>query len=210
MNRNFQGWSAVARELERHADTRLEWFNTGQRASLRAIANRISSNGLVLADEVGMGKTRIAVALARSVIESGGRVAILIPPGLGYQWANELKQGGIEDDCQVVRSIGGYLAAWDTDQNPPRTPWYKERLILISHAFPNWRLGAASEAWRWALLPTLMPNGANEAVVGTQGATLLKMSKTSSMMSGSRLQRKASAKTFPRSCPAQHAAAFRR
>ena len=155
MNRNFQGWSAVARELERHADTRLEWFNTGQRASLRAIANRISSNGLVLADEVGMGKTRIAVALARSVIESGGRVAILIPPGLGYQWANELKQGGIEDDCQVVRSIGGYLAAWDTDQNPPRTPWYKERLILISHAFPNWRLGAASEAWRWALLPTL-------------------------------------------------------
>ena len=47
------------------------------------------------------------------------------------------------------------MAAWDTDGSPPRTPWYKERLILISRAFPNWRLGAASEAWRWALLPTL-------------------------------------------------------
>ena len=30
-----------------------------------------------------MGKTRIAVELARCVVESGGRVAILVPPGLG-------------------------------------------------------------------------------------------------------------------------------
>src|SRR5262249_47778477 len=112
-------------------------------------------NGLVLADEVGMGKTRIAVALARAVAESGGRTGILIPPGLGFQWQSELKLGGIQDNCQLVRSLAAYMAAWDIDRTPPGMPWFEERLVLVSHAFPNWRLGSASEAWRWGLLPTL-------------------------------------------------------
>ena len=43
----------------------------------------------------GMGKTRIAVALARSVIAAGGRVLILVPPGLGFQWRAELRDGGL-------------------------------------------------------------------------------------------------------------------
>src|ERR1700722_18346426 len=123
MNQDFEGWPAVAEQLERRASLEADWLNAGQRASLRVIAKRIASNGLVLADEVGMGKTRISVSLARAVVEAGGRVAILIPPGLGFQWADELKHGGIEDDCQVVRSIGGYLGAWDTDPSSPRTPW---------------------------------------------------------------------------------------
>lgn len=155
MKQNFKGWSAVAQKLLQHADEESEWFNEGQRASLRVIAQRIGRNGLVLADEVGMGKTRIAVALARAVVESGGRTAILIPAGLGFQWVGELKQGGVQDDCQVIRSLGAYLAAWDTDRTLPRMPWFQERLVLVSHAFPNWRLGSTSEAWRWGLLPTL-------------------------------------------------------
>lgn len=67
MNQSFEGWESVADRLYKQADdqeqiaqhrgesaTRL---NRGQRASLRAIATRIVVNGVVIADEVGMGKT---------------------------------------------------------------------------------------------------------------------------------------------------------
>ena len=49
-----------------------------------ATVKELAQEAGVIADEVGMGKTRIAVEVARSVIEAGGRVAILVPPGLGY------------------------------------------------------------------------------------------------------------------------------
>jgi hypothetical protein len=45
-------------------------LNDGQRASLLAIADRIGSNGVIVADEVGMGKTRIAVFVATAVVQS--------------------------------------------------------------------------------------------------------------------------------------------
>jgi hypothetical protein len=155
MTQQFKGWPAVSQKLLQYADENIAWFNEGQRASLRVIADRIQKNGLVLADEVGMGKTRIAVALARAVIESGGRAAILIPSGLGFQWLDELRKGGAKDTPPILRSLWGYLGAWDADQKPRRDPWFSDALVLISHAFPNWRLGLYSDPWRWALLPTL-------------------------------------------------------
>ncbi len=107
MNQIFQGWEAVAEHLQQQADVQDQLahekgedathLNPGQRASLRAVASRIPKNGVVIADEVGMGKTRIAVEVARCVIKSGGRVAILVPPGLGYQWQAELQDGDIHD-----------------------------------------------------------------------------------------------------------------
>jgi superfamily II DNA or RNA helicase len=153
VKQKFRGWSAVAERLNQYANDADGRFNEGQRASLRAMAERISENGLVLADEVGMGKTRIAVALARGVIEAGGRVAILVPPGLGYQWVDELHHGQIEEAPQVLRSLRAYLSAWASDQEPD--PWFAKPVVLLSHAFANWRLGGRSEPWRWALLPTL-------------------------------------------------------
>jgi SNF2 family DNA or RNA helicase len=102
MKQHFKGWDQVACNLRELADSHLgvaplsDWsLNDGQRASLRAIADRIPYNGIVIADEVGMGKTRIAVALARCVVRAGGRVAILVPPGLGYQWGDELRAGDV-------------------------------------------------------------------------------------------------------------------
>lgn len=155
MKQTFSGWETVSKKLAQFADDNIEWFNEGQRASLRVIADRIPKNGLVLADEVGMGKTRIAVALARGVIESGGRVAILMPSGLGYQWLDELQRGGIHDAPRVLRSLWSYLAAWNPDQEQERKPWFEMSLVLVSQAFANWRLGKTGESWRWALLPTL-------------------------------------------------------
>ena len=60
-----------------------------------AIHNLLQANGVAyLADEVGMGKSRIVVDLAKCVTDCGGRVAILVPPGLWNQWQTELRDGG--------------------------------------------------------------------------------------------------------------------
>ena len=105
MSADFKGWPAVAAALRQMANKDVSaertWsLNEGQRRSLRAIASRIQKNGVVLADEVGMGKTRIAVALAYAVTSCGGRVAILMPPGLGFQWADELRDGQVPEGVQ--------------------------------------------------------------------------------------------------------------
>ncbi|PXW91538.1 hypothetical protein C7444_1382, partial [Sphaerotilus hippei] len=156
MKQNFQGWEAVGRALETLADAQgtESWpLNAGQCASLRGLKARLPANGVVIADEVGMGKTRIAVALARCVIQAGGRVAILVPPGLGFQWGDELRAGGVEAP-KLLRSLWQYLEAWNPD-NTSSTQWFEHQVVLLSHAFTNWRLSESSTSWRWAVLPTL-------------------------------------------------------
>ena len=161
MKQNFQGWEVVAGHLHQQAESQQQLgedaarLNAGQRASLREIATRIVKNGVLIADEVGMGKTRIAVEVVRSVIESGGRVAILIPPGLGYQWQAELHDGGVNDVKPVLRSLHAYLKAWADDEPEKSKPWFELPVVMVSHAFANWRLGGQTIPWRWALLPEL-------------------------------------------------------
>jgi len=161
MNQVFQGWEAVAELLRQRAASQEQLafdkgedatrLNLGQRASLRAIASRIPKNGVVVADEVGMGKTRIAVELARCVLQSGGRAAILVPPGLGYQWQSELREGGVLDVPSILRSLSSYLNAWSGNQQP----WFEKPAVMVSHAFTNWRLSPQAAVWRWALAPEL-------------------------------------------------------
>jgi len=156
MNHRFQGWQAVAAALRIKADvyktSGSSRLNEGQRASLRGIASRIGQNGVVIADEVGMGKTRIVVDLAKCVTDCGGRVAILVPPGLGNQWQTELRDGGLADVPSILRSLDAYLKAWEGDE--PKQ-WFDESVVVVSHNFGNWRLGEKSDAWRWALVPEL-------------------------------------------------------
>jgi hypothetical protein len=159
MKSNFSGWDEVAAILLKQADecedpnSRNPWLNEGQCASLRAIADRIAHNGVIIADEVGMGKTRIAVAVAAAVVQAGGRVAIAVPPGLGFQWEEELRSGGIEDVPAILRSLWAYLEAWESDVVDKQQPWFERSLLLVSHAFANWRLGDKASSWRRALLP---------------------------------------------------------
>jgi Helicase conserved C-terminal domain/Type III restriction enzyme, res subunit len=152
MSQVFKGWSEVVNNLTSVAESNTTDLNPGQRHSLRAVAGRLPSNGVIIADEVGMGKTRIAAFVANSVIAAGGRVAILVPPGLGPQWGDELSGAGINAP-QILRSLSQYLHAWESKENP--CPWFAEPVVLISHAFTNWRLGNDSASWRWALLPEL-------------------------------------------------------
>lgn len=152
MSQGFKGWKTVADRLHSIADSGVIELNDGQKASLRALAERLPSNGVIIADEVGMGKTRIATALARSVTEAGGRVAILVPPGLGYQWNDELHTAGINAP-PILRSLWQYLAAWKNEETP--APWFNESALVISHAFTNWRLSKNRDPRRWALLPEI-------------------------------------------------------
>lgn len=152
MQQDFRGWDAVSRQLQTLMDSQQIPLNDGQKASLRCLAGRLtdrsSSNGMIIADEVGMGKTRIAAAVARAVTESGGRVAVLVPPGLGYQWNEELRCAGVTAP-PILRSLLQYLCAWQD------RCWFEEPALVISHGFSNWRLGEKSDSWRWLLLPEL-------------------------------------------------------
>ena len=110
-------WDKVSRELKDAAkDEKNMRLNKGQRASLRAMAERLPRNGVIIADEVGMGKTRIAVEVAKRVKKAEGRIAILVPPGLGYQWETELRDGGIADVRPLLRSLWSYFAAWQAEK----------------------------------------------------------------------------------------------
>ncbi|WP_374583591.1 DEAD/DEAH box helicase [Pseudoduganella sp.] len=147
MKQQFKGWPAVARELRALAGSSEENLNDGQRASLRAIADRIAAHGLLIADEVGMGKTRIAAALAHCVVKCGGRVGVLIPPGLGFQWQAEFRVFG-RDVPEVLRSLDMFHQRW---RGAGQTPWYEEDIVMVSHSFCNWNMKSGTQ--RFALLP---------------------------------------------------------
>src|SRR5262245_26250247 len=67
-------------------------LDEGQRASLTWMAGRLPQSGVVLADEVGTGKTRIACAVVHAVLEAGGRAAVVVPHGLMHQWIAESRK----------------------------------------------------------------------------------------------------------------------
>lgn len=98
-NRNRRSaldWNEALKRLEQLASIEALW-RANQHASLRWMAQRLRKEpGVLVADEVGLGKTRLAVALAVCVAASGGRVAVLIPPGLAYQWQREELQSLLE------------------------------------------------------------------------------------------------------------------
>jgi superfamily II DNA or RNA helicase len=168
--KKFAGWAEVARllnqtSLEQQSIERADVdgkgpksrLNEGQRKSLEVIAHNIVDNGIVLADEVGMGKTRIAAELARCVIAAGGRVVIVLPPGLSFQWKEELRTAGVEVP-PVIRSLDGYFAAWDEkkpDKEKP-APWFDQSAVMVSQMFTShWRLGMAGGRRPWALFSEL-------------------------------------------------------
>lgn len=158
MSQEFKGWKTVSENLRVLAEGSAIELNEGQRRSLHALAERIPKNGVLLADEVGMGKTRIACAFAKSVIDAGGRVAVLVPPGLGFQWREELHRRAAIVAPPILRSLWQYRKAWEDDT---KQPWFKEPCVIASHAFANWRLSEGSQEWRWQLLPELYAIGAN-------------------------------------------------
>ena len=154
-------WLAVADVLrckvadEERIPADSQTLDAGQRASLLWIARRIPESGLVLADEVGTGKTRIACALIQAVVESGGRAAVVVPHGLMHQWIAEammLAPDGPEPKAlttltDFLRDVQPGDAAWNERKPyPNRAEWW-----LISHGFRAPRVQINSRDWRAAL-----------------------------------------------------------
>lgn len=178
-------WQKVADNLDRiveEASAGTDLLDHGQRASLSELARRIRG-GLrmtLLADEVGMGKTRIAVALIEAVRQAGGRTAIVLPAGLGAQWQGELRQFNADDRTLLpLRSYESFIAGFSSvgsetenekdkrhrqmrdrrqQRELPANGWAEEKVLMISHAFAamQFRRGdAAGLGWNRELLPAV-------------------------------------------------------
>lgn len=116
----------------------------GQDDTIRWMSNRLGEQtGILIADEVGMGKTRVAMVAIRSVLEAGGSVAVVVPPGLIYQWKKEWEEflksiGNKEQDTKssnepiMLRSY--YSLFEDNNLQFPLTQ-NAGRWLLISHQF---------------------------------------------------------------------------
>lgn len=179
-------WNKVADNLNHIAGQgEEELLDQGQRASVAELAHRIrdGKRAALLADEVGMGKTRIAAALIHAVRQAGGRSAIVLPAGLGAQWQQELKYFDPDDRTLLpLRSYDGFIAGFlrDTDaeggerrvrshkewlmdrrqqRELPEKGWADEKILMISHSFANMQFPNRGEGpaggWRRELLPNV-------------------------------------------------------
>jgi hypothetical protein len=152
-------WAGVASVLRRLIAedavklTQVQHLDDGQRASLTWMAQRIQHSGVVLADEVGSGKTRIACAVVQAVVEAGGRAAVVVPHGLMHQWQKEAMILGMAR-AKEFTSLRDFVQEaqtkpWaDIAPSPEMTEW-----ILVSHGFrsPQVRQGRNPAEWRVAL-----------------------------------------------------------
>lgn len=117
------------------------WLDAGQHATLAALQNRLCERGLpgaIIADEVGMGKTRIAVALACAVVCAGGRVVVAVPPGLLHQWREEFRKTFLaakEDPPEIpeIRSLRDLYS--DDSRSLSSAP-----VLLLPHGLLNFQM----------------------------------------------------------------------
>lgn len=184
----FQGWEAVADGLDAVAaqaeglDVEHAQLDEGQCASIRMIAQRMRGGrrALLIADEVGMGKTRIAAALISAVRSYGGRAAIVMPAGLGAQWQKELAI--FDPDHRTLMPLRSYESfirgfaregrdglrqGWQERRNAklndrrqqrelPESSWQDEKILMISHAFARMTFPLPENGklpWRRELMP---------------------------------------------------------
>jgi len=134
-------WGLVVHTLCEWARERNVW-KAGQEKSVKWLASNLEEKpGLLIADEVGLGKTRIAVAAAAAVIRNGGRVVVLIPPGLKDQWENEFKQlyKALKDEAEMTEMpTSHFLRTYDSlFENVCGKPFWTANppLVFVSHRF---------------------------------------------------------------------------
>jgi hypothetical protein len=142
---------------EQDLEGKYQRLDAGQRASLMWMATRLPhQRGLVLADEVGTGKTRIACAVVHAVLDAGGRAAVVVPHGLMHQWIAESRKlrpispapKELTTFTRFLRQVSPNEASWkDFSPRPDGPPeWW-----LISHGFRAPLVRSNSDVWRAAL-----------------------------------------------------------
>jgi superfamily II DNA or RNA helicase len=148
MNASWEGVANLIRTLGQGYFAKGKLQN-GQVATLEFIAERIVKHGVIVADEVGRGKTRIACAVAEAVARSGGRVAVLVPRGLMHQWRFEYAELAPGRQPMTLTTLHDWV--WGEEHEAA----VQRRLWLISHGFRYPRVTAKSYDWRVAL-PSLV------------------------------------------------------
>ncbi|MEW6558950.1 MAG: helicase-related protein [Pseudomonadota bacterium] len=142
-------------------------LDDGQRASLGWMAKRLPQSGLILADEVGTGKTRIACAVVHAVLDAGGRAAVVVPHGLMHQWLAESRKlrtsapapKELTTFTEFLREASAPDASWmDIAPSPDEPEWW-----LISHGFRAPLVRSNSNWWRAALPAFVEMNLASRA-----------------------------------------------
>lgn len=150
---SFKGWEKVSKHVLKTLESN-DRLNAGQKRSVNSLVKRMPESGVIIADEVGMGKTRIAVELIRAVKKAGGRALVVVPTTLGFQWQGELNDRAKNlAPKAVIKSLWGFLGAYKDDDTAE--PWDQEQVVILSQNFANWRLGVNSNSSRWALLPEI-------------------------------------------------------
>lgn len=150
-------WHNTIQRMNELAGLTNKW-KFGQDDTIRWMSNRLKEQtGILIADEVGMGKTRIAMAAILAVLESGGSVAVVVPPGLIYQWKKEWEE--------FLKSIGNKGTDTkngnDKNNDPIMLRSYYSLFEDKSLQFP-----LAQNAGRWLLIshqfgPPIIRNNTN-------------------------------------------------
>lgn len=130
----------------------------GQDRAALFIAKKLSGQaGVVLADEVGLGKTRVALLIADAVMSCGGNVAVVVPPGLLAQWENEYKLYKMQlresPNASIKLRRFEDLFNYGSILGKPRDGFplavtKKNRWVLLSHCFGFHQVRTNSPAWR--------------------------------------------------------------
>jgi len=156
-------WTRVWVRLDELASHSSLW-RADQERSIAWIRRQLQEQpGVLVADEVGLGKTRLAIALAVCVAACNGKVAIMNPPGLTFQWRDEelhpfigqLLELGLDwiprdITCKVLRT---YSDLFHDEQGLPEYPLSGHaQFLFISHRFglPQ-RLPSTTKDALWGL-----------------------------------------------------------
>lgn len=126
--------------LQATTDSRFADDWTRQRRTAEDVLQRLrTQEGVVLADQVGMGKTYVALAVAVSEIAATqelGRVVVFVPSSVADKWVREWHKfseslldpgAGIRCVDQPIRSGEAFLKALD---DPPER---RNRIVVVTH-----------------------------------------------------------------------------
>ncbi len=162
-DRAFEIWLRVAARLRKWEKVK-SLFRYGQDESLAWIADRLPKNGLLVADEVGLGKTRIALLAMYATMLEGGTVAAVVPPGLLFQWQEEadnvwdslLEVKAVEPsvttpECIAIRTYGDLFTKAGGSLCYPLCSVSPSRWPLISQAFDLYIIKKGAFSWRLEL-----------------------------------------------------------
>ncbi|MBT3367683.1 MAG: DEAD/DEAH box helicase family protein [Nitrospina sp.] len=166
MSLNSGEWKSVFTGMKELAGKKI--WRCGQEDTIRWIAERLKKQtGVLVADEVGMGKTRVVMATILTVLQNGGSVAAVVPPGLIYQWKKEWdeflsdikKSAGKEYTVDYAMYSPIMLRTYSAtfEDNTLAFPLAKKnggKWLLISHQFSIPSLNTNSRLKRY-MLPLL-------------------------------------------------------